>query len=279
MKLTSVLIDGRATYGIVKDGKFFEAPEAMRAECPSLRVAIAACRTGDLADINSGSLAVDGLKYLPVIPDPDKIILIGLNYESHRIETGHPPVEYPTIFTRFANTQVGHNEPLIKPTVSDKFDYEGELAFVVGKAGFEIPEKDALKHVAGYTCYNDGSVRDWQRQGQQWTPGKNFMGTGGFGPWMVTSDEIPDVSKLNLTTRLNGEVVQSTGIDDLIFSVEKLIAYISKFTELVPGDVVATGTTGGVGHKREPQLFMKDGDQVEVEISDIGVLKNPVKNQ
>lgn len=279
MKVASVVLDGRPTYGIVSDGGFVQAPKTLRVDCPSLKQLIEAGRMDDLVNGSGPALSIDDLTFLPVVPDPDKIVLIGLNYESHRIETGHEPLEYPTIFIRFANSQVGHGDPMIKPRVSDKFDYEGELAFVIGKPGFEISEERALDHVAGYSCYNDGSIRDWQRHGQQWTPGKNFAKTGSFGPWMVTADEIPDVSKLQLSTRLNGEVVQSAGLDDLIFSVEKLIAYISAFTELVAGDVIVTGTTGGVGHKRNPPLFMKDGDLVEVEISGIGTLSNPIQNQ
>lgn len=279
MKIASVLVDNKETYGVVTDAGFVEAPVELRASCPTLRDLIAADRVDELKKAEGPALDLDSLTFVPVISNPDKIICIGLNYETHRIETGHPPLEYPTIFTRFANSQVGHGQPLIRPRVSGQLDFEGELAFIIGKPGFEILESEALAHVAGYACYNDGSIRDWQRQGQQWTPGKNFVSTGPFGPWMVTADDIPDVSKLTLTTRLNGEVVQSAGLNDLIFSVEKLIAYISAFTRLEPGDVIATGTTGGVGHKRTPQLFMKDGDVVEVEISDIGILSNPVRNQ
>src|SRR5579864_4367907 len=180
------------------------------------------------------------------------------------------------LFTRFANTQVGHGQPLVRPRVSEKLDFEGELAFIIGKKGRHISEADALSCVAGYACFNDGSVRDWQLHTSQFTPGKNFPGTGGFGPWLVSPDEVPGIARATLTTRLNGEEVQRSSTDDLIFGVPALISYISEFTELVPGDVIITGTPSGVGAFRKPPLWMKPGDVVEVEIEGIGVLKNPL---
>ena len=176
------------------------------------------------------------------------------------------------IFTRFANSQVGSGQPMIRPLESERFDYEGEMAVIIGKAGRRIAREAALAHVAGYACYNDGSIRDWQRHTSQFAPGKNFVGTGAFGPWMVTTDEIPDISKQTIATRLNGVEVQAAPISDLVFDVPALIAYCSTFTELVPGDVIVTGTTGGVGAYRTPPLWMKEGDVVEVEVSGIGVL-------
>jgi 2-keto-4-pentenoate hydratase/2-oxohepta-3-ene-1,7-dioic acid hydratase in catechol pathway len=167
---------------------------------------------------------------------------------------------------------------MLAPRESEKFDYEGELALIIGKSGKRICENKAMNYVAGYSCYNDGSVRDWQRHTSQFTAGKNFTGTGGFGPWMVSSDEINDPSELQIETRLNGTVMQSAPISDLVFNVPKLIAYISTFTELEPGDVIITGTTGGVGAARNPPVWMKAGDTVEVEISNIGTLVNPIHN-
>ncbi len=167
-------------------------------------------------------------------------------------------------------------QPIIRPRASENLDFEGELAVIVGKGGRHISKEAALQHVAGYSIYNDASVRDWQRHTTQYTPGKNFPSTGGFGPWMVTADEIPDSTKLHLTTRLNGEVVQDSGLDDLRFSIPEIISYISIFTELVPGDVIITGTPKGVGAARKPPLWMKPGDSVEVEISSIGTLRNPI---
>jgi 2-keto-4-pentenoate hydratase/2-oxohepta-3-ene-1,7-dioic acid hydratase in catechol pathway len=183
----------------------------------------------------------------------------------------------PVLFARYAGSQIGHGAPLIKPLESDEFDYEGELAVIIGKAGRRIPETEALHHVAGYACYNDGSVRDWQRHTQQFMPGKTFSGTGGFGPWMVTADEIPDPTELHLQTRLNGEVVQDTDVSLLIASIPRLISYCSTILPLLPGDVIVSGTPGGVGARRNPPLWLRDGDTCEVEISRIGVLSNPVR--
>ncbi|MCA8883601.1 MAG: fumarylacetoacetate hydrolase family protein [Rhodobacteraceae bacterium] len=214
--------------------------------------------------------------FAPVIPDPGKILCIGLNYQTHKKETGRPDVDYPTIFTRFADSQIGHRQPLIKPAISERFDYEGEMAVVIGQGGRNIPEDRALSHVAGYACYNDATVRDWQRHTFQFTPGKNFPGTGAFGPFLVTADEVGDYRALPIETRLNGEVVQKATLADLLFPVERLISYISTFTPLAPGDVIATGTPGGVGDKREPPLYMNEGAVAEVEIGMLGTLVNTV---
>lgn len=216
------------------------------------------------------------LRLLPVIPDPEKILCVGLNYGAHIRETGNEPPARPLIFTRFANSQVAHGAPLIRPRVSQRLDYEGELAVIIGRRGRHVPRADALALVAGYACYNDGSVRDFQRHSTQYTPGKNFVGTGGFGPWLVTPDEVGDIRAQTLTTRLNGSVVQQARLDDLMFDIPALIEYCSSFTELVPGDVLVTGTPGGVGAARKPPLWLQPGDVVEVEISGVGVLRNPV---
>ena len=177
---------------------------------------------------------------------------------------------------RFADTQTGHLAPMIKPNNSDAFDFDGELALIIGKTARHVSEADALDHIAGYACYNDGSVRDFQNHTPQWMPSKNFPATGAFGPWMVTTDEIPDPTRLTLTTRLNGEVVQQSATDLLIFTIPVLMAYITSFTTLRPGDVISTGTPGGVGFRRSPPLFMKAGDTIEVEITDVGTLTNPI---
>ncbi|MBB3396176.1 fumarylacetoacetate hydrolase family protein [Rhizobium sp. BK060] len=223
----------------------------------------------------AAATSVNGAELLPPITNPDKIICVGLNYLDHRIETKRPETAYPTLFIRWPNTQVGHRQALVRPNESARFDYEGEVAIVIGKAGRHISANQALPHVVGYSCYNDGSVRDWQKHTSQFTPGKNFVASAGFGPWLVVN-EIPDPSTLTLTTRLNGETVQQSGVDLLIFSIPELIAYISTFTELAVGDVIVTGTPGGVGDRREPPLYMQPGDTVEVEVSDIGILTNPV---
>jgi 2-keto-4-pentenoate hydratase/2-oxohepta-3-ene-1,7-dioic acid hydratase in catechol pathway len=219
------------------------------------------------------------IEFLPPIPDPQKIICIGLNYRSHILETGREAPAKPVVFTRFANSQIGHGQPMIRPNVSEQLDFEGELAVVIGKRGRHIKRENALGHVIGYSCYNDGSVRDWQRHTHQFAPGKNFVATGGFGPWIVTTDEAGDVTKATLVTRLNGREVQRTTIDDLLFDVPSIIEYCSTFTELSPGDVIATGTTGGVGAARNPPLWMKPGDVVEVEISCVGVLRNVIEQE
>lgn len=219
---------------------------------------------------------LEEIEFRPVIPNPDKILCIGINYIDHRRETGREKSEWPVVFTRFANTQVGHGQALIRPRVSEQLDFEGELAVIIGRRGRHIPKSEALSFVAGYACYNDGSVRDWQRHGSQFTPGKNFVGTGGFGPWMVTADEASGALDAAISTRLNGQTMQQARTSDLIFGVPELIEYISTFTELVPGDVISTGTPGGVGAARKPPVWMKPGDVVEVEIEGIGVLRNPV---
>src|SRR5262249_12940487 len=213
---------------------------------------------------------------LPVIPDAEKIFCVGLNYHSHREETGRPETDYPTMFTRYANTQVGHGQPLIKPRVSDEFDYEAELAGGVGRPAPSRTKEKALEYVAGYSCYNDGSVRDWQRHTSQFTPGKNFIGTGGLGPWLVTTEEIPDPSRLSLALRLNGKEMQRSTTDLMIFPVPELIEYLSTFTELVPGDIIPTGTPSAVGFNRGPPGNMKAGAGAEAAISGVGILRNPV---
>lgn len=219
---------------------------------------------------------LDEISLLPVIPDPGKILCVGLNYASHIEETGRREGKNPVIFTRFADTLVAHGEAIICPAVSHELDYEGELALVIGKGGYKISEADAMQHVAGYTCFNDASVRDWQMHTSQYTPGKNFPATGGFGPFLVTPDEIPDLPAQRVVTRLNGVVVQDQPVADLIFPIPFLIAYISSFTPLAAGDVIVTGTPGGVGFMRKPPLWMKDGDTVEVSVGAVGTLINPV---
>ena len=216
------------------------------------------------------------IRLRPVIPDPGKILCVGLNYENHRQETGRAQAAHPAIFTRFTDTLVAHGQPLVMPAVSGDFDFEGELAVVIGRGGRAIPRERALDHIAGYACFNDASVRDWQKHNIQFTPGKNFPGTGAFGPWLVTPDEAGELAPQHVVTRLNGDVVQDQPIGDMIWPVAELIAYISTFTRLAPGDVIATGTPGGVGARRSPPLWMKAGDIVEIEVGTIGRLENRV---
>jgi 2-keto-4-pentenoate hydratase/2-oxohepta-3-ene-1,7-dioic acid hydratase in catechol pathway len=280
MKLISYSLRGEPSYGVVTDGGVVDLKSRLGQPFATLKALLAGGglqQARRIAETVAPDHRLEELVLLPVIPDAEKILCVGINYHSHRQETGRQESRYPTIFTRFANTQVGHLQPLIKPRVSDSFDYEAELALVIGKAGRHVQKDRALEYIAGYSCYHDGSVRDWQRHTSQFTPGKNFPATAGFGPWLVTTDEIPDPSQLTVVMRLNGHEMQHATTDLMIFSVPTLINYISAFTELAPGDVIATGTPGGVGAARSPPVFMKVGDVSEVEITGIGVLRNPVK--
>lgn len=216
---------------------------------------------------------------LPPVPDPGKILCVGLNYKSHIAETGRDAPQYPILFARYPSSVVGHGEALVRPRVSTQFDFEGELAFVIGVGGRHIAAEDALAHVAAYACFNDGSVRDWQRHTTQFLPGKSFWRSGSFGPWLVTTDEVGPIGGLALRTLLNGNVMQEARLDDLLFGVPELIAYISTIMPLEPGDMVATGTTGGVGLFRQPPLFMKAGDRIEVTIDKLGTLTNDIVDE
>ncbi|HEU4539421.1 MAG TPA: fumarylacetoacetate hydrolase family protein [Polyangiaceae bacterium] len=269
--------------GLIKGKGVVDVSGRLGAPFRSLREALAADALGRAAGelaAHEGDLELAGLALCPVVPDPEKIICVGVNYAEHRAEMGrgenHP---HPVIFARFANSQVGHGRPLVRPRASTQLDYEGELAVVIGRRGRHVPRAEALAHVAGYACYNDASVRDWQRHTHQFTPGKNFVGSGAFGPWLAGADEIADPAGLALATRVNGLEVQRASTADMIFDVPALIAYCSTFTELAPGDVLVTGTPGGVGSKRNPPLFLKAGDVVEVEIERVGLLRNPVVDE
>jgi len=218
--------------------------------------------------------------FLPVVPRPGKIICVGLNYADHSAESGFKQPDYPTLFGRFATSLIGHRAPLIRPNLSNELDYEGEIAAVIGRLGKHVPRGKALDHVAGYALFNEGSVRDYQFKAPQWTVGKNFDGTGAFGPVLVTADELPPGARgLRLTTRLNGETVQSASTDDMVFDVASLVSIISEAITLEPGDVIVTGTPAGVGVARNPQLFMKPGDVCEVEVEGIGLLVNPIAQE
>ncbi len=284
MKLTSYIgSDGRESCGIVTGS--IDQPEGIIDLGPRFRSlrelladpeGLAFARSQAHGEAN---VSFADAQLLPVIPDPSKIFCVGVNFASHVKETGREMPAKPMIFLRFAESQVGANQPMLCPKVSDQFDYEGELAVIIGKRCRYVPEDKALDYVAGYSCYNDGSVRDWQRHTQQFSPGKNFVETGAFGPWMVTRDEIADVSALSMKTRLNGQEVQAATLDDLIFDVPALVSYCSSFITLQPGDVIICGTTGGVGAFHKPPLWMKEGDTVEVEISGIGILRNGIAKE
>jgi len=221
-------------------------------------------------------LALAAITLLPPIPNPNRIICVGLNYNKHIAEMGRDPGNHPAIFLRYPDSIVGHAQPLIRPRESDHYDFEGEFALVIGQGGRRIAVADALQAIAGYTIFNDGSLRDWQAHSSQFTPGKNFYRSGACGPWMVTKDALPNPSASTLRTRLNGEIMQQAGLDDLRFPVPFLIEYLSKIFPLLPGDIIATGTPGGVGAGRTPKLWMKPGDRIEIEIDGLGTLSNPV---
>ncbi len=278
MKLISFRHQGHDSYGVVTGDRIVDVGRKLGAHATLGAVlragaldAVRGAATGASADIS-----LDHIEYLPPITDPGKIVCIGLNYKTHIEETGRPAPEYPILFPRYSDSHVGSGQPMVRPKVSDNYDFEGELAFVIGKSGRHIAAADALDYVAGYSCYNDGSVRDYQRHTSQFMPGKTFWRSGAFGPWLVTADELPDPGAMTLVTRLNGKEMQRAGTDDLLFGVPELIEYMSAIAPLQPGDVVSTGTTGGVGFARKPPLWMKPGDTIEIEISGIGSLVNPI---
>lgn len=280
MKLATFKRNGAVSWGAVVDGGLIDLGRRLGERYGCLRealdpdglAALAQAAAGQGADFPLGEVVL-----LPVIPDPAKIFCIGTNYEEHRAETGRARPDYPTTFTRFANTLVGHGGAMIKPKSSEMLDFEGELAVIIGRGGRHIPQAGAFAHVAGYACFNEGSVRDWQRHSHQFTPGKNFPATGGFGPWLATPDEMGELDGAAISTTLNGEVMQSAKLGDMLFSVPEIIAYISSFTPLETGDVISTGTPGGVGFKRRPPVFLEAGDEVVVEIAGIGRLVNVVE--
>lgn len=285
MKLLSYLHDGREGWGVViGDGV---APLAARTGHATLADFIASAdyaRRDALVAGLQAELPLATLHFLPVIPRPEKIVCAVRNYMDHHQEVLAAGMqrelsEQPPIFLRVWRSQTAHGAPIVRPKVSESLDWEGELAVIIGRGGRDIPEDKAYEHVAGYSIYNDGSVREWQFHAKQIASGKNFESTGGFGPWMVTADEIAPGRALKLETRLNGEVVQSSHTGHMIFPTPKLIAYASTIFTLVPGDVIVTGTPAGVGWSRKPPRFMKPGDVCEVEIEGIGVLRNPIVQQ
>lgn len=282
MKLASFAISGAPTWGVIDGDNAIDVGAVLHGKYPDLKSVIAADAWGAVKDAVARAKRhpLSAITWLPVIGNPDKILCVGLNYEMHRKETGRPDSEHPTIFVRFANSQTGHLANLLRPHTSTQFDYEGELAVIIGKPGRYIKRADAFDHVAGYACYNDATIRDWQRHTSQFTPGKNFPETGPFGPWMVTPDELGGkLAHRRIQTRVNDLVVQDATLGDMIFDIPTIIEYCSGFTRLEPGDVIATGTPGGVGFRREPQLFIKPGDTVHVEIDGVGHLINGVVDE
>jgi 2-keto-4-pentenoate hydratase/2-oxohepta-3-ene-1,7-dioic acid hydratase in catechol pathway len=269
---------GRATFGVLSASGDSVVDIGARSQYADLKAAIAAKALRGLALSARGETGIplDAVTYLPTIPNPDKILCVGLNYKAHQEETGRGGEAYPTIFVRFAAAQMGHKAPMLRPRESNTLDYEGEIAMIIGAGGRRISRERALEHVAGFGIYNDGSVREYQRHTSQFTPGKNFASTGGFGPWMMTTDEVGDLNAMELTTRLNGVVMQNAKSSQLVFGFAELISFCSTFIELVPGDVIVTGTPGGVGSARKPPIFMDEGDLIEIEVKPIGTLSNRV---
>lgn len=259
-------------FGVLEQDEAYPGPiDQLLAQGPeALKRAAAICAKGTALDI-------DAIRFLPPIGNPGKIICVGLNYADHSAESGYTQPSYPTLFARFSSSLIGHGAPILRPRVSEALDFEGELAAVIGRGGRYISSEAALDHVAGYALFNDASIRDYQHRTPQWTIGKNFDDTGAFGPEFVTADELPPACKgLQLETRLNGTVVQSAPIDDMIFDVATLVSLLSEAFTLAPGDVIVTGTPSGVGAARKPPLWMKPGDVCEVEISQLGVLRNVI---
>ena len=280
MKLASYAADGAPMFGVVREDGVISMGRRFEGRYPDLRSALQVEALEEIhraAEEGRPDHKLSEIRFLPVIPDPEKIICAGINYRSHAAETGRDLPPQPSMFLRFADTLVGHEGEMIRPTISEHFDFEGELAVVIGRGGRHIKQENALQHVAGYTCFVDGSVRDYQKYSV--SAGKNFPGTGPLGPWMVTTDEIPDPTKLTLMTRLNGKEVQRSGTDLLLHSIPAIIAFCSDFTPLVPGDIIATGTPEGVGHRRNPPLWMKAGDVLEVEITGIGTLRSRIVDE
>jgi acylpyruvate hydrolase len=277
MFIANVSHKGRFGVGISDDGVSFRCELS---SSPALDEAILAAAETRKVGGGAVDLKASELRFLPPLSMPPKIVCVGLNYAEHSKETGNEIPSYPTIFVRFATGLIGHEQPMIRPTLSEQLDFEGELVAVIGKGGRHIPKSAALDHVLGYSLFNDGSIRDYQRKTSQWTIGKNFDGTGSFGPWIVTADQLPaGCSGLNIQTRLNGKVVQKASTNDLIFDVATLISTLSESFTLSRGDVIVTGTPSGVGGARKPPLWMKPGDVCEVEVDRVGILRNTIVDE
>jgi len=278
MRLVSFRKDDREGWGTVKDEEIVDMSRRFEGNYPTLQSALGTSALDRVArELKSAGadFSLGSVQLLPPIPAPNKIICIGLNYRAHVSEGGGKAPSHLSLFTRFADTLVGQGEAIIRPIVSGDLDYECELALVIGKPGRHIARDAAMTHVAGYSCFNDASVRDYQVS-HSLPAGKNFFATGGFGPWLVTADEIPDPGNLALRTLINGVEVQRGNTRDLIFDIPAIISYVSGFTPLGPGDVISTGTPEGVGFLRKPPLFLKPDDLVEIEVEKIGTLRNPV---
>tara|TARA_Y100001970_G_scaffold85540_1_gene107900 strand:- start:14520 stop:15371 length:852 start_codon:yes stop_codon:yes gene_type:complete len=281
MKFVSFLLNGESKFGIY-DNKSITDLTGKIDGAVTLKELISKKATSKAIKYvlkNPGNINLDQIKYLPVIPNPGKIVCVGLNYSEHVKETGRSIEQNPVIFFRVPESQTAHNQPILKPKVSKHLDYECEMAVIMGNTAKHIKPEDALKHIVGYSCYNESTIRDWQQHTSQFGMGKNFEKTGSFGPYMVLAENISDYKELSIKTRLNGKIMQDAKLNQLIFDIPLLISYVSKAIPWRAGDVLVTGTPGGVGFKRKPPIYMNDGDKVEVEISKIGTLTNIIKDE
>lgn len=285
MKLTSYIRSGRGSYGAVVGTAIVDLGSRLGDRYPSLRELIARGGLGEAAQVarrESADLALEDMEFLPPIPVPEKIICVGVNYldRNEEYKDGSELPRFPSIFLRTPGSIVGHRQPIVRPPESAQLDYEGEIAIVIGKPGRRISAADASVHIAGLACMNEGTIRDWLRHGKfNVTQGKNFDRTGSIGPWLVTADEFSGYDNLTVTTRVNGEVRQHESTARLLFSFPYLINYISTWTELRPGDVIATGTPTGAGARFDPPRYLRPGDQVEVEVDGVGTLVNAVVDE
>jgi 2-keto-4-pentenoate hydratase/2-oxohepta-3-ene-1,7-dioic acid hydratase in catechol pathway len=279
MKIASYMVGGEPAYGRLEGDTLVSASAALRSRFADLRELLAADAVEELREDSGGEQhPTADVEYLPPVTGPEKILCVGINYRPHVEEMGRDLPERPMIFVRFPGSLTGHGSAVLRPATSEKFDYEGELAVVIGKPARHVPRAEAYAHVAGYSCFMDGSIRDWQNHTSQFTPGKNFQTSGSMGPYLVTADEIADPEALCLKTLLNGDVMQEGRLSDLIFDIPALIEYCSTFTELRSGDIIATGTPGGVGAARKPPVWLRPGDEVVVDIDGVGRLRNPVQD-
>ncbi|MBM3485555.1 MAG: fumarylacetoacetate hydrolase family protein [Alphaproteobacteria bacterium] len=278
MKLASFRHRGRSSFGVVLGDRVVDCGLRLGARFPTLRAALAGGALDRIARMASepADLALADIAFDIPIPDAQKIIAIGMNYAAHIAEMGQEMPKFPNLFARFANSLVGHGQAIERPRASEKLDWEGELAVVIGKAGRHIAAGSALAHVAGYTCFNEGSIRDWQTRAAQNLAGKNFFASGSCGPWIVTAEEIGDPGRLGLRSRVNGVEMQNATTADLVFPIPALIAYVSSFTRLEPGDILVTGNPSGSGFMRKPPIWLQPGDVLEVEIDGIGTLRNGI---
>ncbi len=290
MRFLSYAIEGRSTYGVIRDDGIVDLGARLEGArsgggLPSLKSVIAAGeinRAMDLASTSSADHNPADISYLPTIPDAGRYICIGVNYANRNAEykDNSDLPKYPSVFMRTAESFVGHGQAILRPPESPQLDYEGEIVIIVGKAGRRIPEERALDYIAGLTIMNEGTIRDWVRHAKfNVTQGKNFEKTGSIGPWMVSADECPDFDNLTLTTRVNDEPRQSDTTANLMFPFAYLIHYLSTFMTLKPGDVIATGTPNGAGARFDPPIYLKPGDRVDVSVSGIGTLSNPVEDE